>query len=53
MLARRLAMWCSGDAEQQELFVTEALLEYGTLAETSLGPQMLLSIGLVHEHVDS
>ena len=38
---------------KQERFVADALLEYGKLAETSLGPQMLLSIGLVDAHVHS
>ena len=38
---------------KQESFVAEALLEYGKLAETSLGPQMLLSIGIVAAHVHS
>lgn len=48
-LALRLAPWCSGSAHHQESFVAEALLEYGKLAETSLGPQMLLSIGIMYE----
>ena len=52
-LAGRLTPWCSGEAAAQGSFVADALLEYGKLAETSLGPQMLLSIGLVYEHVDS
>jgi len=47
-LASRLTPWCSGP-EAKETFVAEAILEYGKLSETSLGPQMLLSIGLMYE----
>jgi len=48
-LATRLVPWCSGEAEAQERFIEEALLEYGQLSEVSLGPPMLLSIGIMYE----